>query len=162
MRTFFLSLHVAGGAAGLFLGAFAMQPPLVHASRLLVRRAYAAALIVLLVFLTATVGVDWPGLQVGQQVIYAVLIALAAFMVARVLLAFRVAGLQPAGWETKYMNHIYFTYVSLWEGLLIVGLFDLGAPTWLIAAVAAGVLIVGTSVYNRYRGRLLSIRAAIG
>lgn len=68
----------------------------------------------LLVFLSATVAVDWRGLQTTQQFIYVVLIALAAFMVTRVLLAFRVAQQQGSGWESRYMNHIYFTYISLW------------------------------------------------
>ncbi len=154
LRTLFLSLHVAGGVAGLLIGGFALRPP-VENTRLWLRRAYAAALVVLLVFLVATVGVDWSGLQTTQQVIYVALIALAAFMVARVLLAFRVAKQQPAGWDSKYMNHIYFTYISLWEGFFIVGLIDLGAPGWLVAAVAIGVLVLGAVLFSRYSHRFL-------
>lgn len=160
LRSVFLSLHVAGGIAGLLLGAYAMRPPLVHEARLLLRRAYTAALVFLLVFLTGTVVIDWTSLQASQQVIYLVLIGLAAFMVTRALLAFRVARQRVAGWETKYMNHIYFTYISLWEGLFIVGLFDLGAPTLLIAGVAVGVLIAGAVLFNNYRGRVPAKSAA--
>ena len=113
-------------------------------------------LVVLLVFLTGTVAIDWSRLQATQRVIYVVLIGLAAFMVARVILAFRLAQQQAGGWETRYMNHIYLTYISLWEGLVIVGLFDLGAPSWLIGAAAIGVLILGAVLYNNYRRRLSS------
>lgn len=160
LRTVFLSLHVAGGVVGLLIGAFAIRPPLAQDSRLLLRRAYATALAVLLVFLTATVVVDWPRLQVMQQVIYTGLIGLAAYMVIRAFLSFRVAQDQVSGWETKYMNHIYFTYISLWEGLVIVGLFDLGAPALLIAAVAVGVVILGAVLFNSYKARLHANRSA--
>ena len=160
LRTVFLSLHVAGGVVGLLVGAFAIRPPLTHDFRLLLRRAYAAALVVLLVFLAATVVVDWTRLQVMQQVIYVGLITLAVYMVTRVFLSFRVARQQLNSWETKYMNHIYFTYISLWEGLVIVGLFDLGAPALLIAAVAVGVVILGAVLFNSYKGRLAAGKAA--
>ena len=156
LRTVFLSLHVAGGVVGLLIGAFALRPPVVPGSRLLLRRAYPTALLVLLVFLTGTVALDWANLQAMQQIIYVGLIGLAAFMVARAFLACRVAQRQVSGWETKYMNHIYFTYISLWEGLFIVGLFDLNAPIWLIAAVAVGVLALGAGLFNNYRRRILA------
>ncbi len=77
VRTVFLSLHVAGGVVGLLIGAFALRPPVQDESRLLLRRAYATALAVLLVFLTGTVAIDWTNLQVMQQVTYVVLIGLA-------------------------------------------------------------------------------------
>ena len=160
MRTVFLSLHIAGGVVGLLLGAFAIRPPLVHESRLLLRRAYAVALAALFVFLAATVAIDWPNLQTAQQVVFVVVIGLAAFMVTRALLAFRAARQQAGGWESKYMNHIYFTYISLWEGLVIVGLFDANAPGWLIAGVAAGVFVVGAALFNNYKARLSATTTA--
>jgi hypothetical protein len=95
-----------------------------------------------------------------QQSIYVVLIGLGSFMVARAFLAFRVAQQQVRGWETTYMNHIYFTYISLWEGLFIVGLFDIGAPGWLIAGVAIGLLILGAVLFNNYRRGILGQRVA--
>jgi len=49
------------------------------------------------------------------------------------------------------MNHIYFSYISLWEGFFIVGLIDLGAPAWLVGAVAVGVLVVGGIVFNIFK-----------
>jgi hypothetical protein len=158
LRTAFLSLHVAGGVLGLLLGGFALHPPRTHRFRLLLRRAYAAAILVLAVFLVATVLVDWPGLAAIQRIVFAVLVGLAAFIVARVFLANRAARLQPTGWEAAYMNHIYFSYISLWEGFFIVGLLDLGAPPWLIGAVAVGVVILGAVLFSAYRRRLDSTR----
>ncbi len=83
---------------------------------------------------------------------FSVLIGLAVVMATRVILAFRVARELPEGWRASYLNHVYFTYISLWEGLFIVGLFDLGAPAWLIVLVAGGVLAVGATLFYGYKG----------
>jgi hypothetical protein len=53
LRTAFLTLHVAGGAAGLLLGAFVLRPPEPGHHRLALRRGYAAAIAVLVGFLIA-------------------------------------------------------------------------------------------------------------
>jgi len=55
------------------------------------------------------------------------------------------------------MNHIYFSYISLWEGFFIVGLIDLGAPGCLVGAVAAGVLVLGGIVFNTFKRGLVPV-----
>jgi hypothetical protein len=145
LRIALLSSHIAGGLAGLVLGAFALRP----FAPVWIKRLYAAALIVLAVFLTATVAVDWPNLGGAQRTIYSVLIALAIVIVARGLFALQTTD------PVKYVNHMYFTYISLWEGFFIVGLIDLGAPAWFIAAVAIGVVLIGGVLISGYRRRLV-------
>jgi hypothetical protein len=85
------------------------------------------------------------------RIIFSVLIGLAAVILIRLFLAFRLAAEQAVGWQIPYVNRIYFTYISLWEGFFIVGLIDLGAPGWVVGAVAVGVLIVGGVLLNRYK-----------
>ena len=154
--TVFLSLHAASGVLGLLLGGFAFHPPQPRDFRQWVRRVYAAALVSMSVFLVATVLVDWSSINSTQHVVYSALIGLAAVILARLYLAFRVIARQPTDWIAKYVNHIYFTYVSLWEAFFIVGLIDLGAPAWVVGAVAVGVLILGATLVSRYKGRLQS------
>jgi NADH:ubiquinone oxidoreductase subunit 6 (subunit J) len=89
------------------------------------RRAYAGAIAVLVVFLAGTVLLDWSRLDATQHIVFSVLIGLAVVIATRLILAFRVARERREGWRASYMNHIYFTYISLWEGFFIVGLFDL-------------------------------------
>ena len=157
LRTLFLSIHVAGGGVGLVLGAFAMRPPDTTKSRLPIRLAYAAAVVILVVFLYATLAVDWGRLALTQRVAFGVLAGLAAFILIRLYLAYRDSRQRPANWQTSYINHIYFTYISLWEGFFIVGLIDLGAPGWLVASVAVGVLVVGGYLSNRYKRKVLNL-----
>ena len=111
---------------------------------------------ILVVFLYATLAVDWASLAITQRVAFSVLAGLAAFILIRLYLAFRESRQRPANWQTSYINHIYFTYISLWEGFFIVGLIDLGAPGWLVASVAAGVLVVGGYLSNRYKRHILN------
>ncbi len=151
LRTVFLTLHVAGGVLGLLVGLFSFHPPQTTDFRLWLRRAYATAIGVLAVFLVALVALDWSSLGPTPRIIFVALIGLAAVIVTRLFLAFRLTWQQPAGWHVPYMNHIYFTYISLWEGFFIVGLIDLGAPGWLVGAVAVGVLVLGGIVFNIYK-----------
>lgn len=160
LRTVFLSLHVAGGVLGLLVGLFSFHPPPARNSRLSLRRAYAAAIAVLAVFLVGIVAVDWSSLGATQRIIFAALIGLAVVIVTRVVLAFRLARQQPDGWQLPYMNHIYFSYISLWEGFFIVGLLDLGAAPWLVGAVAIGVLVVGGILFNNYKHGIMPRPAA--
>ena len=151
LRTVFLSLHVAGGVLGLLVGLFAFHPPETPDFRLAIRRTYGAAIGVLAIFLVAIVALDWSSLGATQRIIFSILIGLAAVIVTRLYLAFELVRRQPAGWQIPYINHIYFTYISLWEGFFIVSLIDLGAPGWLVGAVAVGVLVVGGLLVSRYK-----------
>lgn len=99
----------------------------------------------------AIVAVDWSKLAATPRIVFSALIGLAAVILIRLFLAFRLARQQPAGWEIPYVNHVYFSYISLWEGFFIVGLIDLGATGWLVGAVAVGVLILGGVLLNIYK-----------
>src|ERR671935_2304054 len=154
LRTVLLTLHVAGGLAGLAVGLFVFHPPETVDFRAWLRRAYAAAIGVLAVFLVATVAVDWSSLGSTQRIIFSALIGLAAAIVVRVAMALRLAHIRRGQWQLPYVNHIYFSYISLWEGFFIVGLIDLRAPGWIVAVVAVGVLVLGGFLVNRYKRRL--------
>ena len=156
LRTVFLTLHAASGLLGLIVGLLALRLPQPNDSRQWFPRIYAGTLVSLAVFLIATVAIDWSGISGTQRVIYAVLIGLAAVMVTRIFLGVRLAVTRPAGWQQKYLNHVYFTYISLWAGFFIVGLIDLGAPGWLVAAVAIGVVVVGAATFNNYKRRVIT------
>ena len=161
LHTVLLSFHVAGGVLGLVLGLFAIRPPLDEGFRLGIRRAYLASLVVLAVFLAALVAVDWsPRLDSTQRIVFGALTGFAFFILARDILSFRVARRRPPDWQPKYMNHVYFTYVSLWEGLVIVTLGDLNAAPWLIAVVAVGLILLGATLFRHYQRQALAGPAA--
>jgi hypothetical protein len=160
LRTVLLSPHVAGGVVGLILGIFALRPPADDSrTRLGVRRAYLASLAVLTLFLAALVVEDWSGQNAAKRAIFGGLTAFAFLVLARAVLALRAERQRPPSWRSVYMNHVYFTYISLWEGLLIVGLLDLSAPPWLVGAVAVGLVFVGARLFHRFERRVLATPA---
>ena len=66
----------------------------------------------------------------------------------------RLAGSRKPGWERRYLGHVYFTYISLWVGFVIVP--ALGSPNpgvWIPVAVVS-VLTAGTMLIHRYEQRL--------
>jgi len=136
---------------GLLVGPYSFHPPEAREYRLWLRRLYAVGIGVLAVFLVATVAVDWTSLAAAPRIVFTALIGLAAVIVTRLVLAFRLAARRSHGWQMPYVNHIYFTYIALWEGFFIVGLIDLGAPGWLVGMVAVGVLILGSLLVANYK-----------
>jgi hypothetical protein len=58
------------------------------------------------------------------------------------------------------LRTVYFGYISLWEGFVIVGLIDVGAPGWVVGGVAIALLIVGRAMLGSYKRRLMAERAS--
>ena len=156
IRILFLALHVLGGVTGLILGIWSLKPPTAGDGRSLIRGGYVAAVVVLVAFLYALLVVDWPTFEATQQVAFGALAILAAVIVARVWLGFRALRDASAGSRERYMDHLYFGYISLWEGFFIVGLIDLGAPGWLVAAIAVGLVILGCRMFGAYKRGVLA------
>jgi len=79
------------------VGAFALRPPHTRNFRLVIRRAYSAAIAMLLVFLIGAVILDWPGVGIAQRTVYGSLVGLGAFIAVRVFLAIRLTQRRPEG-----------------------------------------------------------------
>ena len=156
VRSLSLALHVLGGVTGLILGIWSLKPPTAGDGRSLIRGGYVAAIVTLVTFLYGLLVVDWPRFEAAQQVAFGALAVLAAVIVARVWLGFRALRDASAGSSERYMDHLYFGYISLWEGFFIVGLIDLGAPGWLVAAIGVGLLIVGGRLFGNYKRGVLA------
>lgn len=43
---------------------------------------------------------------------------------------------QPEGWRLKYIDHVGFNLISLFDGFVIVAAIDLGVPGRLVVAIA--------------------------
>lgn len=60
---------------------------------------------------------------------------------------------------TRSIDDVGFLLISLFDGFVIVTALDLGAPPWLVAAAAAGAVLVGHRLVARRK--LVVGRAAI-
>jgi hypothetical protein len=160
MRTALVTLHAVSGGLALVLGVYAMRPPLYEARLGWLRHAYYAAVVTMAAFLAATVAVDWPSLGVTRRIFFSALVVLAAVIVARTWHAGRVARRGEPGWPLRYVGDIFFGYISLWEGFVIISLLHAGLPAWGVGFIAGGVFAVGSAVVDHYKRTLRASFAA--
>lgn len=158
MRTILVVAHAGAGIAGLVAGLASFAPPRNADGRSWVRWAYLALIAVMFVTLIALVAVDWEGLDTTARIAFTALTGLAAVMMLRIVLAVRVASSREPGWEGRYIGHVYFTYISLWMGFVILPALNFPMPQVTVPVIAVVVLLVGQTLVGRYRRRVLTAR----
>lgn len=136
------------------MGLPVITPPTSARSRRRWAHVYLAAVGVLVASLLALVAVDWGGLEVGARVAFSGLAVLGGVMMYRLLRAGREATARRPGWRARYVDHVYFTYVSLWIGLAILPALRSDRPELLVPVAVAGVLGAGHLLIHAYTRRL--------
>jgi hypothetical protein len=154
LRTTLVVIHVTAGVGGLLAGLAALSPPLPTDNRRWVRRLYLLCIVILLASMLVLVMVDWNDLDVASRIAFGALIALGAVMGYRLGRAYQVASAQESKWRERYVDHVYFTYISLWEGFVILPALNLPLPQLSVPVVAIGVLLIGHALIGRYKMRI--------
>ncbi|MGH8776483.1 MAG: hypothetical protein ACRDWI_15405 [Jiangellaceae bacterium] len=166
MRTGLVLLHVTAGVVGLVAGLPSMSPPRPGDGRSRWRLLYLWCVVLLLAGLVGLVVHDWADLDAVARLAFGGLAGLGLAMVIRLLLAWRAAGDGTDGTDGsdgadgsdgrpgRYVGHVYFTYVSLWIGFLIVPAINSPIPQVAVPAVVVLVLAVGSWLVSRYKRRL--------
>jgi hypothetical protein len=151
LHNLLIVLHATAGVLSFAGGVLSLSLTTVRSWRYQV---YAVALLALVVFMVVVVAVDWRGLDGTARAIYAGLIALGGYMLWRAGHAGARLRRRPAGWRPRYLDDIGFTLISLFDGFVIVLAIDLGAPVWLVIAIAAVGVATGILGMNRVKARL--------
>ena len=99
-----------------------------------------------MLLLITVVAVDWAGLAVTKRVAFGILCALAVYLVVRAEQARRVVTSRPPGWRKRFIGHVGFVMISLFDGFCIVSAIDLGMPVAVVVAVAVLGVVVGVLV----------------
>lgn len=105
--------------------------------------------------MAALVTIDWRTLEAGGRVAFAALSALGAVMAYRLARAHREASRRAPTWRERYIGDVYFTYISLWEGLVILPSLRLPLPQVSVPLVAVAVLLIGHALLARHKARIL-------
>jgi cobalamin synthase len=142
---------------GLFAGLAALSPPRPDDHRGWWRRVYLLSLVILLGSLLVMVAVDWSGLDIASRVAFSALTALGAVMGVRIALAHRLASSRGPNWQERYIGHVYFTYISLWEGFVVLPALNLPLPQVTVPVVAILVLVIGHTLIARYKRRVIGV-----
>jgi hypothetical protein len=156
LRAILVVIHASAGVGGLVTGLAALAPPRPDDGRRWIRRLYLLFLAVLLISMVVLVAMDWNDLDVAARVAFGALIALGAAMAVRISLANRAASGHGADWRKRYIGHVYFTYISLWEGFVILPALNLPLPQVSVPLVAVSVLLIGHTLIARYEARVLA------
>lgn len=161
LRGVVVGVHAAAGILGLVAGVWAFAPPRAddrdrdqRRNQDRIRRLYLPCIAVLLVTLAVLIALDWVDLDAGARVAFLALAGLAAVMLYRLVLAGREARARAAGWQRRYVQHVYFTYVSLWIGFLVLPALNLPLPQVTVPLAAAAVLVIGSILVKRYKRSL--------
>ena len=149
LRTLLVLIHAGAGIGGLIVGLPVLSPGSVTTQRRQwLRRLYAAFVAVLLAAMVALVMLDWPH---GPRAAFAGLTGLGAVIAYRLVRGHHEARAQQRGWQRRYVDHLFFTYISLWIGFLIVPALNLPAPQVAVPATALAALGVGHVLLARYK-----------
>jgi ABC-type uncharacterized transport system permease subunit len=154
LRNVLVVVHAASGIIGLFAGLGTMAPPRPDDRRGWVRRLYLACIATLLVSLVALIVVDWSDLDNGGRIAFVALAGLAVYLVWRLVQADREGRTRSSGWQQRYVGHVYFTYVSLWIGFLILPALNSSIPFVLAPLAVAVPLVAGSILIGRYKRQL--------
>lgn len=158
LRSAVVMIHAGAGVCGLISGFAAIAPPRADDGRGWLRALYVTSLTVVLVSVVMLLGADWNRLDPAMRAAFSGLTAVAVIMVYRITRAFEVAGTRDEGWQEQYIGHVAFTYLALWEGFVILPALRLIYPHLTVPLIAIIVLLLGSTLIDRYKARVLVVR----
>ena len=135
-HTVFITLHAIAATVA-WLAALIALP----AGRLF--EVYRWAQVGMLAALVPALVVGWSGYDAFSRIAYIGLVVLATVMLIRTQLAGRILPAATGGPTTGYLDHVGFTIIALSDGFAIVAALRAGAPGWLVAVIAVGVIVAG-------------------
>lgn len=146
-----IGLHAASGGIALIAGLVA------HRGRVLFA-VYWWALVATIVFLVAVVAEEWSRIDALSLVLFAAFAVLGAYMIGRAELARRI---QPAGAppSPRYVEHVGFTVVGLFDAFIVITVLNVGAPVALVVAAGVLVAVAGHFAIHAVRARVVPVAA---
>ena len=138
-------LHSLAGVGAFLVGLAALQPARLR------RHPWLAPvllwlLVALVVSMAGAMASHWNELPVATRLAFSGLFGLGVYMLHRA----RLGGAAASGPDpTRSIDDVGFLLISLFDGFVIVTALDLGAPPWLVAAAAAGAVLVGHRLVAR-------------
>jgi hypothetical protein len=75
-------------------------------------------------------------------------------MLYRAYRAYQALERRGHGWRMSFVDHLGFTLISLFDGSVIVGAIDLGAPVWGVVLIAVTGVLAGIYTINRTKASL--------
>jgi hypothetical protein len=145
-------IHASAATVAFVLGLLlcARVPDAARSARFAV---YAICVWTAVLTLITVVLVDWGRLDPVRHIAFSVLGVLGVYLIWRTERARRQLRGRPQGWQLRFVGHVGFVLISLFDGFCIVLAIDLGMPGWVVASVAVlGVAVGVIALRARARG----------
>jgi hypothetical protein len=137
-------LHAAAGLIALLVGALAA----VRGSHF---GLYFWSLVACIGLLIPAVALDWEDLDTATRIVFPALIVLGVYMVWRAVRARRLLAADGGASSDVYFEDVAFTLIALFVAFVAIVVLDLGAPGWLVGAVAVAAVLVGRRAVQLFR-----------
>jgi uncharacterized membrane protein YfcA len=100
-------------------------------------------LVAMLVSVAGAMASHWNDLAGGAQATFMALLGLGLYMLHRARQAQRSANSTLSRDRRRYFDSLRFVVIALFDAFVVVTALDLGAPPWLVAALAVAAVAVG-------------------
>jgi len=152
LHTALIAAHAASGIIALALGVVERRPRATDVSATF--RSYLGALWLMVLLLVLVVALDWVALDLVSRLTFGALTLLALYTGWRGWHAFQQLHRRTAHWQSQYVEDVGFTLIALFDGFVIIGALDLGAPVWLVVGIGVLGVLVGRLGVGRTRQRV--------
>jgi hypothetical protein len=158
LRNTLIAAHASCAAAAFLLGAVLAVR---RRTRLAQGWAYVIALMLMTLFVSGAVILDWNGLDPAIRGLFAALIALAGYTTwrgwrARARLGTLAPRLPTAGPALACaIDDLGFTLITLFTGFVVILANQFGSPIWLMVVLGVFSVVTGRSLVTRVKARRL-------
>ncbi len=149
LRTILIASHAASGIVAFGFGCKGLRPRAPGVSSTV--RLYIGALWLMVLLLLIVVAIDWMTIGLTSRLIFGALSLFALFIGWRGWQAFEVLRRRVPDGRGAYIESVGFTLIALFDGFVIIGALDLGAPTWFVVAIGVLGIVVGRYALSRVR-----------
>lgn len=150
-HTVFIILHTLAGVIAFVAGCVAIRRGSLFAT-------YLWSMVGMVLFLVLAIAVNWGELDTPTRILFSAFFVLGAVMVWRAAQARRLVPSGSTGPSRRYIDHVGFTLVALFDAFVVITVLDLGAPGWAVAAAGVLVAIAGHFALRAYSAGLAGTR----
>jgi hypothetical protein len=137
LHTVLITLHAVAGVVAFVAGCVALRNGTLFAT-------YLWSLVATILLVALAVAEEWGSLDGAARVLFVAFVALGGLMVWRAARARRTRPAPGQGPPSdRYLDHVGFTLVALFDAFLVVAVLNLGAPGWLVATTGVGIAVAG-------------------
>lgn len=152
-HTVFIAVHAITAVVAFAAGCIALPRGTLFGT-------YLWSLVGMTLFLALAVASEWGVIAMPLSVLFAGFVALGGYMVWRAAQARRIRPTAAVGPSARYVEHIGFTLVALFDAFTVIAVLNAGAPGWLIATSGVLIAVVGHFALRATRSSLVAGGAA--